>query len=414
MQKFEMPHLYHSRFYCANYCSFAPSYSPEQGSVQKLTDNRIYGLDGLRFFAFVFVIYNHFFTVLESYGYAFREPPWIDALGHYGLQYFFCGSGFLITTMLLRERQKTGGFRMGYFYLRRIVRIWPAYFVLVAVVYLLVYHTDFFYLNGMSGQFAPYSGKALLLFLLVMPHLNEFIFPTAPYLHHTYTIGIEEQFYLVWALVFRFLHRRFLPAIKLMLLLGIVFNLAHYFFYASLQAAGLGIVNKIAVYYDYSQITTFCIGSYLAIYFRSGHRSLTLFQNRGVQIAFYILFAVLVYTNLRLPLLTNECMSLVVCCILLFATYKKTSVINYSYGLWEFLGKISYGVYLFHYIALVTVLHLFVFNWHANLHNPYIFALAAVAVLLGSILPGIISYYTVETLFMKLKDRFAVKPPASS
>jgi hypothetical protein len=76
------------------------------------TENRIFGLDGLRFFSFVFVIYNHFYTVLDSYGYHFAEPAWIDALGHYGMQYFFAGSGFLISFMVMREHDKTGRFRI--------------------------------------------------------------------------------------------------------------------------------------------------------------------------------------------------------------------------------------------------------------------------------------------------------------
>lgn len=371
------------------------------------TTNRIYGLDGLRFFSFVFVIYNHFYTVLDSYGLQFAEPGWIDALGHYGLQYFFAGSGFLISFMVMKEYEKTGRFRIGHFYMRRILRIWPVYFVLVAIVYLLVYPNSFFFLRGMSAEFEPYRLTALWLFLLVLPHVNEFAYPTAPYLHHTYTIGIEEQFYLVWALMFRFLRGYFFYCLNLLFVLGILLNLSHYFLFDTLNRSGLSIINKIATYYDYSQVTTFCIGSYLAMYYRSGHQSLKWFQNRWIQVIFYLLFAVLVITNARLPFLTNEAMSIVVCCILLFATYKSSSLINYSFSLWEFLGKISYSVYLFHYIALVIVLRLMIFHFGLDMNNAGVFALAVAGVLLVAILFGLIGYYIVETWCIKLKDKFS-------
>jgi peptidoglycan/LPS O-acetylase OafA/YrhL len=259
----------------------------------------------------------------------------------------------------------------------------------------------------MSAEFDPYKTTALWLFLLVLPHINEFVYPTAPYLHHTYTIGIEEQFYLVWALLFRLLRRYFSFCMTLLLFTGIALNLCHYFFYDALNRTGWGIINKIATYYDYSQVTTFCIGSYLAIYYRSGHTSLRWFQNKAVQILFYIVFLVLVITNARLWFLKNEAMSGVVCCILLFATFKSTSLINYSYPLWEFLGKISYSVYLFHYVALVIVLRLLIVQLGLNMNNTGVFALAVILVLLAAILFGLIGYYTIESWFIKLKDRFS-------
>lgn len=379
------------------------------------TANRIFGLDGLRFFSFVFVIYNHFYTVLDSYGLHFAEPAWIDALGHYGLQYFFAGSGFLISFMVMKEYEKTGRFRIGHFYLRRILRIWPVYFVLVGIVYLFIYPNNFFYLQGMSAEFEPYKLMALWLFLLVLPHVNEFVYPTAPYLHHTYTIGIEEQFYLVWALLFRFLRRYFFSCLNILLISGILLNLCHYFLFDALNRSGLSIINKIATYYDYSQVNTFCIGSYLAIYYRSGHQSLKWFRDKWVQVIFYLLFAVLVITNARLPFLTNEAMSIVVCFILLFATFKNTSLINYSLPLWEFLGKISYSVYLFHYIALVIVLRLIIFNLGLNMNKAGIFILAIAGVLLVAILFGLIGYYTVERWCIRLKNKFsATKKSADS
>jgi peptidoglycan/LPS O-acetylase OafA/YrhL len=330
-------------------------------------------------------------------------------LGHYGLQYFFCGSGFLISFMILREYDKTGRFRMGFFYLRRIFRIWPAYYVLVLLVYLLIYHTSFFDLPGMSGAFAPHAHQAIWLFLLFLPHLSEFSFPAAPYLHHTYTIGIEEQFYLIWALLLKYFRKYFFVINLLILITGLLLALLHYLAFDWFNVHGLRILNQIATYYDYSQLTTFSIGTLLAYYLRSGHASLNWFKNRYIQMAFYLLFALLVYFNYRPPVWGPELMTILVSFILLFATFKETSLINYSWPIWEYLGKISYGVYLFHYVALVLVLKPMIVYWNWPLHNPFVFGGAITAVLLLAILLGMLSYYLIEKPFFGLKDRFSVQ-----
>jgi peptidoglycan/LPS O-acetylase OafA/YrhL len=337
------------------------------------------------------------------------EPGWIDSLGHFGLQYFFCGSGFLISYMMLMEYDKNGSFNIRYFYLRRIFRIWPAYLFLVLLVYLLIYRYSFFDLNGMSAPFGMVKNQAFLFFVLMMPQLNEFFFTTAPYLHHTYTIGIEEQFYLVWALMMRFFRRYFLVFNLVVLVLGILLNSAHYFFFDFFQSVGFSFVNKIATYFRYSQFSTFAIGSLLAFYYRSGHKSLGLFKSKWIQVAFYLLFAVCVYYNINPDFLGNELQSVMMVFILLFASFKESSIINYSNKFWEYLGKISYGIYLFHYIGLALTLKILLYYFHFNFYQTGDYFISIGLCLLCCIGLGLVSYYTIEIYFFRLKHRFAVK-----
>ena len=91
-------------------------------------------LDGLRFFAFFSVfLFHSFFTKNEAVqnNSLFVTLRLLTRHGDLGVNFFFVLSGFLITFLLLNERQFTGRIHIGAFYVRRILRIWPLYFVAV-------------------------------------------------------------------------------------------------------------------------------------------------------------------------------------------------------------------------------------------------------------------------------------------
>ncbi|GGN09340.1 hypothetical protein GCM10009721_41530 [Terrabacter tumescens] len=144
------------------------------------------GLDGLRGIAVLSVVLFHTAT------------GW-GANGFVGVDVFFALSGFLITSLLLREHRLTGGITLSAFYLRRALRLVPALVtVVLAVVGLSV-------VTGRVGAVVP-GAAASLLYLS-----NWWIYSghPAPLLEHTWTLSIEEHFYLVWpVLVAAWLSRR--------------------------------------------------------------------------------------------------------------------------------------------------------------------------------------------------------------
>jgi peptidoglycan/LPS O-acetylase OafA/YrhL len=368
---------------------------------------KIYGLDGLRFFSFVAVIINHVYDYLHYYGYTFNKPDWVKAAGVYGVEYFFAGSGFLITYMLLAEKEKTGRFNIRYFYLRRIFRIWPAYYLLLLLVYLLVYQWHWFDIPVLTEMFTPWQGKSLLLFLCFMPHLAAMTgIPAAPYLDHTYTIGIEEQFYLVWAILFRFFSKYFFRFILLLLVIGITLSVVHYCFYFPIRNSVFSFINPAAVFFNYSQFTTFAIGSFIAVYYKSNHQTLGIFKNKWFQLGFYVLLFLLIYFNVKTPFLYYEWVTIQVGILLLIATYPGSSIIPYSHSVAEYLGRISYGVYLFHYIAITICIKYFVFAGKMDIFKPVNFVVLVFLSVLLSVLFGLVSYYTIEQYFMRIKNRF--------
>ncbi|MEO6086523.1 MAG: acyltransferase [Umezawaea sp.] len=140
-----------------------------------LAQRRFPGLDGLRAIAAVLVVLFHF------------EGP--DILqGWIGVHLFFVLSGFLITTLLLREHDRTGRVALVDFYLRRAFRILPLYFLVLAAVVVGCLFAGTFHSSGL--------GAALPLQLTF---LNEFT-QNNPY-GHSWTLGTEQKFYLFWPLL---------------------------------------------------------------------------------------------------------------------------------------------------------------------------------------------------------------------
>jgi len=170
------------------------------------TQRRFYQpeLDGLRFYAFLGVFICHTLPFDGAFYRRFHLPvPWlwgaIAKSGAAGVDLFFALSAFLITSILLREREETGGISLRRFYLRRILRIWPLYFLLIAVGVVLA-HT-------MAKQSLPwYYVAGYLLFVGNWVHA---VFGRPESIcSPLWTVSIEEQFYLIWPLLMKMLRRR--------------------------------------------------------------------------------------------------------------------------------------------------------------------------------------------------------------
>jgi peptidoglycan/LPS O-acetylase OafA/YrhL len=151
-------------------------------------------LDGLRALAFLAVFVAHVFHV-SSGSIASSDAPtpadgawWFRGVAHagtFGVDLFFVLSGYLITSILLREETRTGRINLRAFWMRRVLRIWPAYFGLVALAAVF---------NGMSWS----SMAAFATFTANLPIFDASVSGHPVNLHVLWTIQIEEQYYLFW------------------------------------------------------------------------------------------------------------------------------------------------------------------------------------------------------------------------
>lgn len=166
------------------------------------------GLDGLRALAVIAVIVYH------------ANRSWLGG-GFLGVEVFFVISGYLITLLLIAERERQGNVSLGNFWLRRARRLLPALFTLLisTAVYCALFDRDRLgMLRGdvvagvsyVSNWFQVWSGSS---------YTTEFAF--AP-LRHLWSLAVEEQFYIVWPLVMFLLLRRLRA--KTLPILGVIFT----------------------------------------------------------------------------------------------------------------------------------------------------------------------------------------------
>ncbi len=147
-----------------------------------LTTRHFPGLDGIRCIAILAVIWHH------------SSPPKLLPMmgrGFLGVDLFFILSGFLISTLLIREKASNGKISLGDFWIRRALRLVPAYYAML------------FALLGAYAIFKPGSDETRALingFPVYALYLSNWIEPGAPNLGPTWSLATEEQFYLIWPL----------------------------------------------------------------------------------------------------------------------------------------------------------------------------------------------------------------------
>jgi peptidoglycan/LPS O-acetylase OafA/YrhL len=152
-------------------------------------------LDGLRAVSIAIVILSHTRALWPARLVDAGLVRYVIGGGLHGVQIFFAISGYLITTLLLREYEQRGDVSFRRFYARRALRIFPAFYVYFGVVALLCAA------GVVAVHWPTYFASATYSFVY-MPH------PQGWYVEHAWSLSIEEQFYLLWPAVLVFAHRR--------------------------------------------------------------------------------------------------------------------------------------------------------------------------------------------------------------
>jgi peptidoglycan/LPS O-acetylase OafA/YrhL len=350
-------------------------------------------LDGLRFYAFLGVFVCHSLPFEGAFYRRFHLPmPWlwgaVAKSGAAGVDLFFALSAFLITSILLREREETDGISLRRFYLRRILRIWPLYFLLIAVGVVLA-HT-------MAGQRLPwYYVAGYLLFAGNWVHA---VFGRPESIcSPLWTVSIEEQFYLIWPLLMKMLSRRG------MIVAGIVT-----FLLATVSRIGFmlaGWSGGFIYYGSTSRCDSLALGILLALFadrlprLTRGARWLLLAGGlAGWVVSSAWLNEQPGPVDMRM-VLGRLIVSLAAGAILFACLHSHSKLLR---GSWVVqLGKISYGLYMLHLTGILIMLSLFHPAWGWQL-------LAAKGLgFVMTVVLALASYRWVESPFLRLKDKFA-------
>jgi peptidoglycan/LPS O-acetylase OafA/YrhL len=350
-------------------------------------------LDGLRGIAILAVIFRHNFDFLQ-----------ITKYGWIGVDLFFVLSGFLITDILLKT--KTQKNYLANFFIRRILRIFPLYygaiilfFVLAASAELLRDQYNFYFTN--QGMVWFHLQNWLYITKSEPTHYGMFI--------HFWSLSLEEQFYLVWPFVMLACKQmRHLASLTIVILLAsIVFRFVSW---ASLENGDLNHYLQHMV-----RIDGLCVGSLVAIWKASSAETAKkkIFQLGAILLFLHAIvfllsklvfkpfphFSILGYSSIAVlfgMLLT----------ILLEKRNRLTKMI-FENKLLVGVGKISYGLYVFHWPILVLFrIYFLQYLMEKGVALNLSYTMASLFATFAAILVSIASYHLMEKKILALKDVF--------
>lgn len=356
-------------------------------------------LNGLRFIAAFLVIIHHIEQIKSISNIDnFWGNPFVGVIGKLGVVLFFVLSGFLITYLLLTEEYSFQKISIRKFYMRRILRIWPLYFYIIILAFLVLPNINLFVLPNF-GKDVIYSNLFLKLFLyaIFFPNLVLSLLGIVPYASHTWSIGTEEQYYLVWPVILKYFKKH---RIGLMLFI-IAFYLVFRFFLKTHYSDFIPHKKILVAFWNTFSIDCMAIGGLFAILLFQKNKLLAIIHNN---IFFYltIIFTILLMLKgVYFPYFDYEFYSVLFGIIILNFATNNTIKISLENKAFNYLGNISYGLYMYHPIGIVFALYIcktmnILTNWLI-----YPFSIALTIILAG------LSYKYFESFFLKFKDKFS-------
>ncbi|MGC3947723.1 MAG: acyltransferase [Chryseolinea sp.] len=336
------------------------------------------GLNGLRAIAATAVVLSHISLNLPKFG--LQTFGGLDA-ANFGVTIFFALSGFLITYLLLVERAFRGDVNIGKFYARRIARIWPLYFLYLSLVVL--------YWGG------AVMDNRLLWYLLFTPNVAFVIGQSIPLLAHYWSLGVEEQFYLVWPWVAKY--GRMLTKVL------IVFVLA---FIVAKLLVKFSHLDKAYAFLHYSRFGCMAIGALAANALHNGHWVCRLVAKPWLQWICWLLYALVAINRFHIASIIDHEILAIATAVIILSQVQSVSIFSLENRLLNYLGKISFGMYVFNPL-IIEVLSLLTGNilpkiiW---LRFVMIFTIVPFLVVAVSH----ISFNYFERWFLRWKEKFAV------
>lgn len=309
-----------------------------------------------------------------------------------GVTLFFVISGFLITYLLLNEKGQKTDVHVPKFYLRRILRIWPLYFLYLAIA--LTY----------SHNWADPNIWYYLLFLANIPiALGIGILPIA----HYWSISVEEQFYLFWPwIVKKWGGYKKLTYISISVLLIWVLTKWGLFLFAG----------KCDAYrfFQCSRFDCMMIGSIGAILYFT--KSKFLFKVINCRWLGMICLLLIAFSQPWADIIPAPARPQALALLSLFAIFGQlgdTPIISLENRLFDHVGKISYGIYIIHPLLIFLFSNVYPYLG-ITLNDIWLSILYYCVITISTIAIAWLSYRYIESPFLRLKNRFAIVQSQSS
>jgi peptidoglycan/LPS O-acetylase OafA/YrhL len=395
------------------------------------------GLNGLRFMAAFAVIITHI-ELMKSYlqlahrwddiweqlHRPFETPfsgikdgnihwvsPMVAEAGPLGVIFFFVLSGFLITYLLFVEKEKTGSIGIRKFYMRRILRIWPLYYLVFILGFFVFPHIDLFLVPKQIPALTEHFWINFFCYVTIFPNLATAMFIdealVVSNISQAWSIGVEEQFYLIWPVILGFAKK---PLKALIVTTGIMVGIKTIVLFMQPSFGDLDWFLTLKNFLVMSKIECMTIGGLMAwLLFHKKAKWLSFLYSRKVQLGAFIIIPFLLYFT---PVIIQDGIHLVYALafaiIILNVSSNKYTLISLENPFLNGLGKISYGIYMYHLLVIVLVLNSMKLFMDDDVHKlTYVQEIMLYSLSIGLTL-GIsyLSYHYFERLFIQRKRRY--------
>lgn len=362
-------------------------------------------LDGLRFISFLSVFLFHSFgsddkEILSTTTYKVLK---IDLLynGVLGVNFFFVLSGFLITYLLLLEIRNYGGIKISNFYVRRLLRIWPLYFLCVLFGFFL-----FPYLKSLFGE-VPNESASIEYYIFFISNIDiiRHGIPDSSNLSILWSVAVEEQFYFFWPLILViFPRKKYLYVFIILIFLSFLFRYFNSFDYLNLTL------------HSFSCFSDMVIGgffAYLAVNSDTFLRKISIAPKYiwvllYTLVFFFFFFSKYIFReNALLIAFERLFISILFAFVILEQCFGANSFFKMSnFKLFTKLGTYTYGLYCLHPIAILISNKSLEYFGLNNTISGVIFLETPISFVI-TVLLAFISYHYFERYFLILKSKFA-------
>jgi peptidoglycan/LPS O-acetylase OafA/YrhL len=405
------------------------------------------GLNSLRFFAALAVLLTHIELVKKllyhectlwlktddwiignAWQSIFREGPplaisWLSPFvtfgGYFGVIFFFVLSGFLITYLLLQEKERSQTIAIKNFYIRRILRIWPIYFLLIGLGFFVFPHIPWFEIPSQERVLRDNFWFSFITYATMIPNFGfAYVMESIPNLGQLWSIGVEEQFYLFWPVVIYF-SRNYLRTILIFTSALICLKVGAFvvvkMFFAGpkinpdlLQFTAVDVFQRFLSSLKFESMAIGALGACLLFEKKTAY--LKFIYHRATQIlALLALPAIILFTPTVLYKGLYLLLSVPCLIIIMNVGSNPDSLLRLRNKALNYLGKISYGIYMYHFACIAFTYHLV--DYFSELpfqitlrQNILIYTLSVLFTLIVSAL----SYRFIEKPFIQRKDKYAI------
>lgn len=366
-------------------------------SSSKIVHRQLPNLDSVRAVAALVVVFSHIELQKQEFGLANIRPV-IKNFGSIGVTIFFVLSGFLITYLLFQEHSSKGKIKITSFYFRRILRIWPLYFVVL--------------LFGVFIYPGNVDTAAVWLSVFFLPNIAFMLGKLPGLIDPIWSLGVEEQFYLFHPHIFRMG--------RLKTIFNTLIGIFVFFYVLKFCASKLHweIVSKIMYKARFDCMMLGGIFSMWIVnnqkgdrYFKTLFSPVLLFSKPVQAVLFIFYLSYLVFATINQSFYSDQFLSIITACAIGNLALNPNCIISIQNKFLTFVGKISFGLYLLHKFPVEGMIRLSNAWGIENLvfQNVFIYVTSFTLALLIAYL----SFHYYEAYFLKLKDKkFASAAPA--